>query len=358
MIRAKTDIYTPDGTLRYKAGQTVGTLISSATKTVYSDLLYLGDYEILEVSGANGFVREETARDVSLVYRGEMTVSFDVTETFDNRRGQVELTLEKQMEAMPGSGDKPYHAVKYGLYAAQDLTDYLGNAQIRKGDLMEIITLGDTGKYSSQKAMVWGEYYVKELATGELYQLDQTEYPVSIWPDTPTKVVKTIAVTEPDGKSLTNMLNRARIKVIKTDGETKTPLPGVTFEVIGSDAKVVTSIVTGEDGTAETGLLPVSNQPYIIWEKSTLKEYVLDDTPREILLTEHEKVYELALENVKIRGRIRIFKFTDKDTPVRTRRLPGRCSESTTLTESWSRKSPAAPMGTRFPEISSTGNIP
>ena len=116
--------------MRYKAGQTVDTLISSATQTVYSKRLYLGDFEVLEVSSVSGFIKEDGARDVSLVYRGEMIVSFDVIEPFDNERGQVKLELEKLMAALPGSGEKPFDKVKYGLFSNQDFTDYLGNTRI------------------------------------------------------------------------------------------------------------------------------------------------------------------------------------------------------------------------------------
>ena len=559
IIRAKTDIYTPDGTLRYKAGQTVDTLISSATQTVYSKLLYLGDFEVLEVSSVSGFIKEDGARDVSLVYRGEMIVSFDVIETFDNERGQVKLELEKLMAALPGSGEKPFNKVKYGLYSNQDFTDYLGNVRISKGTLMEIISLDDMGKYSSQKAMIWGDYAVRELATSDLHQLDTNEYSVAIQPDNPTQKVKTISIKKPDGKLLTNdlikgrvkidkiglqfvgveesgsefgklytpifeerpldraefdiiskndifladgtkvvsagevvdhlvtsggkaeskplylgyyicvetkvdgmvldatpheisldetnfngeivldllditnarqkvsielnktaeipagadedydpysfirfglfareditdqndeivipkdglvavisvdsegkglldgylpysdfyakeiqtsplhqlletefdfsaqfrgsdievvdikindgeiivnELKRAKIKVIKVDNETLVPLENVTFMVVDPDGNTVCEIITGPDGIAETDWLLVSDKPYSVIEKSTLNNYVLNETPYEIILTEHEKVYELELGNQRIRGKIKVFK-TDGST--------------------------------------------
>ena len=305
IIRAKDDIFTPDGTKRYSAGQTVDTLISSATETVYSKMLYLGTYEILEVSSVSGFVKDDSPREVTLVYRGEMIVSFDAMETFDNERGQVQLELEKLMEKLPGSDERPFYAVKFGLFAAQDFQDYLGNTLIHKGDLMEIISLDSAGKYSSQKAMLWGKYTISEIQTSPLYQIDPTVHPIEIQPDNPTQKVTTININ--NGEPLVNELNRAKVKVIKTDGDTKTPLHGVTFEIIDADGNIV-EIITGPDGTAETDWLPVSDKPYIVREKSTLTEYVLDDEPLEIILTEHEKVYELELQNVKIKGNLKLIK--------------------------------------------------
>jgi hypothetical protein len=562
ILRAKADIITPDGTKRYSAGQVVDTLMTSASETVYSKLLYLGDYEVFEASTVSGFVQNPEVRDVSLAYRGEWIVAYDDTLTFENERGRVSLTLEKRMAALPGSGEKPFDKVRYGLYADQDFTDYPGNVRIHKGALMEVLSLDSAGKYASQKAMLWGAYTVRELTTSEMHQLDANVYPLHISPDNPARPVKTVPIAGPDGKPLTNdlikgtiridktglqfvgseksetgfgtlytpvfedrplegaefdviakedifsadgtkvvsagevvdrlitglngkaeskplylgryacvetkapgmvlddtehevtldetnlhedvvwtrlflsnarqkvsvelqkqmelpagadsdynpfadvkfglfagndmlvdgetvipadglaavievdsdgkgllkgylpcgdfyllelrtsplhrlnttrfdvpaqyqgqetdtvhikvnegnpivnELNRAKIKVIKTDGETQTLLEGVVFTVIDPNGNAVCEIITGADGTAETGWLPVSGKPYTVAEKSTLTEYVLDDTPVEIILTEHERIYELELENVKIRGRVRIFKYTDNKTPV------------------------------------------
>jgi uncharacterized surface anchored protein len=51
---------------------------------------------------------------------------------------------------------------------------------------------------------------------------------------------------------IVNTRIRGQIKVIKTDGKTKTPLAGVVFDVLDADGEVVATLTTGEDGTAIT----------------------------------------------------------------------------------------------------------
>ena len=55
-IRAAEDITTPDGTLRYSAGEVVDTLTTSADGTATSTELYLGKYEIVETKAPYGMV--------------------------------------------------------------------------------------------------------------------------------------------------------------------------------------------------------------------------------------------------------------------------------------------------------------
>jgi uncharacterized surface anchored protein len=306
VIRAKTDILTPEGTIRYAAGQVVDTLTTSATETVYSKLLYLGEYEVTEESAPEGFINEDTVRDVVLEYRGELIVSFDQIEAIDNARGQVKLTLEKQMEAQAGNTSVPYDKVKYGLFAAQDFTDCFGSVRIHKGDLMDILSLDDTGRYESTVSMLWGQYMLRELATGDLYRLDPEEYIIDVQPDT-----RSVTVTRPDGSALVNELNRARIRVIKTDGETNTPLEGAVFEVRDAAGNIAAELVTGPDGTAETGRLPAGR--YTIAETSAPRGYIADDKPIEVFLSEHEKVYEVEIQNRRLKATVRVFKYDGTD---------------------------------------------
>ena len=316
VIRAKTDIVTPDGTKRYSAGQTVDTLITSNTSTIYSKLLYLGEYEVVEVSAANGFIKEDATRDVQLVYRGEMTVSFDVADTYENERGQVQLNLQKLMAKLPGSDAIPFDKVKYGLYADQDFADYLGNICIHKGDLMEVITLDRNGMYNSEKAMLWGGYVLKELETHALYELDSTEYKLNILPDNPTTPVKVINITKANGELLTNDLKKGKISIEKTGIQFITadisgtehgnlyapvfeerPLEGAEFDIVAktdiftadgtkvvSAGEIVGHLITVIDGKAESDLLFLAE--YYLIETKAPFGYVLDNEKYNITLNE------------------------------------------------------------------------
>ncbi|MBD5161632.1 MAG: hypothetical protein HDT14_06395 [Oscillibacter sp.] len=55
-ITAAEDIYTPDGTLRYSAGQVVDTVTSDKAGNAVSKSLYLGKYKIREVTAPAGMI--------------------------------------------------------------------------------------------------------------------------------------------------------------------------------------------------------------------------------------------------------------------------------------------------------------
>ena len=59
-ITAAEDIITPDGTLRYAAGEVVDTVTTDETGLAESKALYLGKYEIREITAPTGFVTSTT----------------------------------------------------------------------------------------------------------------------------------------------------------------------------------------------------------------------------------------------------------------------------------------------------------
>jgi uncharacterized surface anchored protein len=114
---------------------------------------------------------------------------------------------------------------------------------------------------------------------------------------------------------LVNEKIRGQIKVIKTDGKTKTPLEGVVFELKDADGNVIAELTTDKDGIALTDELLYGE--YTLTEKSTRDSYLLDETPHEIFIKDHQKVVELELQNVKKTGQIKVFKTDGKTkTPL------------------------------------------
>lgn len=77
-ITAAEDIYTPDGTLRYSAGQVVDTVTSDKTGSAVSKALYLGKFMIREVSAPTGMIASKEIHYVELTYAGQ---EVKITET-------------------------------------------------------------------------------------------------------------------------------------------------------------------------------------------------------------------------------------------------------------------------------------
>ena len=94
-ITAAEDIYTLDGTLRYADGETVDTVTTDDTGLAESKPLYLGKYEIREISAPFGMVLNTEVRIAELVYAGQ---EIEITETaagFYNDRQKAAVSLNK-----------------------------------------------------------------------------------------------------------------------------------------------------------------------------------------------------------------------------------------------------------------------
>ena len=98
-ITAAEDIVTADGTIRAKKGDVVATLSTDENGYAESDLLYLGKYEVKEVTAPFGYVKNDAVQTVELTYAGqEIEVRDTVNQEFVNDYQGVEITLSKFME--------------------------------------------------------------------------------------------------------------------------------------------------------------------------------------------------------------------------------------------------------------------
>ena len=97
-ITAAEDIYTLDGTLRASKGEVVDTITTGKDGTAKSKELYLGKYEVKEVTAPFGFVLNEEIHAVELVYAGQEIAVTETATGFVNERQRVEIDLVKALE--------------------------------------------------------------------------------------------------------------------------------------------------------------------------------------------------------------------------------------------------------------------
>ena len=94
-ITAVEDVYTPDGTLRYSAGEVVDTITTEPDGTAQSKPLYLGEFEIREIEFPYGMTNTGGEPQImELTYAGQ---EIEITETstgFYNERQKVMVTLD------------------------------------------------------------------------------------------------------------------------------------------------------------------------------------------------------------------------------------------------------------------------
>ena len=124
-IIAVEDIVTLDGTIRANAGDVVAEITTDENGYAETDLLYLGKYEVREITAPDGYALNAESQFVELTYAGqEIAVRDTVNTSFVNDYQGVEISLSKVMEKDElfniGNSDE-YTRVRFGLFAARIL---------------------------------------------------------------------------------------------------------------------------------------------------------------------------------------------------------------------------------------------
>ena len=159
-ITAAEDIYTLDGTLRASKGEVVDTITTGTDGTAKSKELYLGKYEVKEITAPYGMVLNDEIHAVELVYAGQNIAVTETETNFYNERQRVEFDLVKSLETDEAYGvgnNGEIFDVTFGLYAETDLTAADGTV-IPADGLIEIISLDENGKGTVNSDLPFGSY--------------------------------------------------------------------------------------------------------------------------------------------------------------------------------------------------------
>ena len=142
-----------------------------------------------------------------------------------------------------------------------------------------------------------GDYILRETKTKEEYKISLEDKNV------------TIKWNEESVVTISNEKKKGQIEVVKVDKEDNTiKLKGVEFEVLDKNDNVVDKIITDENGTAKTKLLPIGT--YYLREISTDDKHILNDKKIETIVKE-DVTASVIVENERIKGQIKIVKTSE-----------------------------------------------
>ena len=231
-VIAAEDIITLDGTVRASAGDVVSEITTDENGYAESDLLYLGKYEIKEITAPYGYVQNTESQFVGLTYAGQEIAVLDTVNTsFVNDYQGVEISLSKVMEndeLFGIYGEDCYTSVSFGLFAAEDITAADGSVIPADGLLSEVsLDENMTAKFDVQ--IPFGRYYVQEIATDEHYILNGEKYLVNF--EYMGQEVTTVYI---DCGQFTNDLKRGKIEGHKVDDKSE-PLENAVFGLFTAD---------------------------------------------------------------------------------------------------------------------------
>ena len=316
-ITAAEDIYTLDGTLRASKGEVVDTVTTGADGTAVSKELYLGKYEVKEITAPFGMVLNEETHAVELVYAGQNVAVTETATSFYNERQRVEIDLIKYLmtdEAYGIGKNGEIFDVTFGLYAEKELTAADGTV-IPADGLIEIISLDGNGSGKVKTDLPIGSYYVKELATNSAYILNGQKYPVIF--EYAGQETATVHITANGGEAIENDIVYGSVSGKKSD-EDGNALGGAVIGIFKTGTeKFTTENAIQTTVTAADGSFSFEKVPYGTWvirEIESPTGFVLSEEEITVTIGAVDEVVEIELVNYFIKGNIELTK-VDKDYP-------------------------------------------
>ena len=316
-ITAAEDIYTLDGTLRASKGEVVDTITTGTDGTAKSKELYLGKYEVKEITAPYGMVLNDEIHAVELVYAGQNIAVTETETSFYNERQRVEIDLVKSLETDEAYGvgnNGEIFDVTFGLYAETDLTAADGTV-IPADGLIEIISLDENGKGTVNSDLPFGSYYVKELSTNSAYVLNEQKYPVHFeYAGQDTAVVH---LSANDGEAIENEIIYGSVSGKKSDEDGKA-LGGAVIGIFKTGTEEFTKENAIQTTTsADDGSFSFEKVPYGTWvirEIESPTGFVLSEEEIAVTVGKVDEVVEIELVNYFIKGNIELTK-VDADYP-------------------------------------------
>ena len=297
-VIAVEDIVTLDGTTRAYAGDVVSEITTDENGYAETEPLYLGKYEVREIKAPYGYVLNNEPKDVEVTYAGqEFEVRDTVNTAFENEYQSVRISLPKVMEndeLFEIYGKEYYTSVRFGLFAAEDITVADGTVIPADGLLSEVsLDENMTAKFDVQ--IPFGRYYVKEISTDEHYVLGGEKYLVNF-----EYMGQDIQTVDIDCGQFVNLLKRGRIEGHKVDDKSE-PLENAVFGLFTADCvkfsrdTAIMTAVSDENGCFEFTDVPFGK--YIVREIESPRGYILSGKEYAVSIAQDEEVIEITAEN-------------------------------------------------------------
>ena len=219
-----------------------------------------GTYYYQEIEVPDGYVKDDEIFEFQINKQNEV-----VKREVINKRITGNLNVIKVDD-----NNTPIKGVKFEIYDASK-------------NKVDTITTDENGKAASKDLQI-GTYTYKEVSVPKGYVIDENEYEFAVT-SKETKIEKTVV----------NNRAKGALKIIKLEKGTKTPIEGVTFEILDENKNVVDTIVTNKDGIAEKQDLIVGK--YYYREISAPDKYIVDSKEKSFKLSDNGEIFEATVYN-------------------------------------------------------------
>lgn|GEM_PF-2103438 len=275
--------------IRNEGGEVVATGTTADDGSVEFERLPIGTYTFTETQATEGYLIDPTVFTFTIEEDGSITGETYVS----NTRQQLQLQITKNKESGVYNEDTqtydfpivPAEGVQFSVFAAEEITDAVGNVIYNADDRVEVITTDASGVARTSTDLYYGRYYAIETAVTPDIILDDTRYDLTATqPDQTTPVV---IQSFNDGEPIINRAIMGTLEIHKIAGDTGVPMMGVVFEVYDPNGDLVDVLTTNESGNAVTKVLPYGQ--YTLLETRTWSGYILSEN-------QHFMIYEAPAE--------------------------------------------------------------
>ena len=257
----------------------IGTYTTNVDGEITINNLRTGSYKLIEKNTGKWYnLAEDTTVEVKWNTTEENTIENEL------KKGQIRV-----IKVDKDNNEVKLEGVKF------DVLDENGN-------VLETITTDKNGEALTSRYPIrdFSKLTIVEKETLSNYVLNETPQTVTLTEDQITDV------------TFENELKKGQIKVIKVDKDNnEVKLEGVEFKVYDEDNNLVDTLITDENGEATSKRLRIDKN-YTIIESKTLSNYVLNETPQTVTLTE-DQITDITFENELIKGYIKIIKTSKED---------------------------------------------
>lgn len=270
-LYAEEDILDLTGEVIVKAGEFLAKAESAEDGTIRFDIDHPhGKYMVKELEAAPGYLKTEETWFFDATYQNPELEVISLAKEIENQPTVVEITKTDITDDKEVEGEKLQILDKDG----EIVEEWVSTKESHKVYALEP-----------------GEYILHEEAAPEGY-LVVSDVP-SVVEETGEIQKVEIKAERPSGQLL----------IQKTDAENKAPLADVEFELRNqATGEIVETLVTGEDGTAKSGELPIS-----IYEEGAFVELIV----YVLVETKPLEGYEANTEEVEV-----VFEYQDDETKI------------------------------------------
>ena len=270
----------------------------------------LGKYQYREISAPEGYVVDSTLHEITFTPQ-EQTVKVDShSVSVHNERKTISVQFNKTFEE--SKYFKNEQKATFGLYTANDVEGLPANS------LVGLAQVNGSGTYTFGNLPIDGEFYLKEITTGEAYSLNDSKIGVSTSFSTSGSPAQTVVVETP----IVNEIKRGDHELVKVEANSKERLEGVEFKLVA---------VSENNGEVEVGRYTTDKDGRIIFKDLEYGNYYAQETkPLEGYLGNIQKLFFSIKGGEKVDKNDNSTEATATRTVVENERQPLIHTEATT----------------------------